>query len=438
MWNDSIDQTINSVTCPGCGLSCDDLSITISGDQLHSLTNGCLKAHDFYDTALKSTNSTPLIEGSPATLDQALASCATQLEQCDSPLFAGLATDVNGMRGLLELADLCGATLDHLNGDAMFRNLRVLQDNGWFTTTFSEVRNRSDLVVLIGKQCIDGFPRLTERLLKPQKTLFLKPGQRRVVLLGPWEAEALPDELATIDPMVIPIRLESIADAIALLRGLIAGKPVTPDRIGKQAGESLISLADQLQQANYSTICWSAREFELPHAELAILGLVELAKMLNEKTRSAALPLAGTLADITCNQVITWQLGYPLRSRLQRGFPEHDPILNRWQDLIARGETDLLLWTSALSEQVLPPHSDIPTIVLGHPGMRFKTPPSVYIPVGIPGIDHHGHWYRSDAVCPLPLSKLRSSKLSSVAEITKLLSRQLHSDSGFIAGGEGC
>jgi formylmethanofuran dehydrogenase subunit B len=262
--------------------------------------------------------------------------------------------------------------------------------------------------------------------------------QRKVVLLGPWSPDALPDELASLEPLLIPIELADIPDAIALLRGLIAGKPVSPDRISVQVGELLISLADQLQQASYSAISWSAAEFNLPHAELAILGLVELAKTLNEKTRCGALPLAGTLADITSNQVTTWQLGYPLRSSLQRGYPEHDPILNRWQDLIARGETDLLLWTSSLSPEALPPESEIPTVVFGHPGMRFKTPPSVYIPVGIPGIDHHGHWYRSDAVCPLPLSKLRRSKLPSVADITNLLSKQLQSGSGIAAGGEGC
>ncbi|MEW8628108.1 MAG: formylmethanofuran dehydrogenase subunit B [Candidatus Thiodiazotropha sp.] len=438
MWNESIEQKINSVTCPGCGLSCDDLSITFAGEQLLSLENGCEKARNFYETALKSSDPTPIVDGSPASLDQALASCTTRLAQSTSPLFAGLATDVNGMRGILELGDLCGATLDHLNGDAMFRNLRVLQDNGWFTTTFSEVRNRADLVILIGKQWFDGFPRLVERVLNPQDALFVEAGQRKIVLLGPWSPDSLPEDLASINPLLIPMENESIPDAIALLRSLIADKPVPPARLGKQTGELLIGLASQLQQANYSVISWSAAEFDVPHAELSILGFVELAKTLNEKCRSAALPLAGTLADITSNQVTTWQLGYPLRTRLQRGYPEHDPILNRWQGLIARGESDLLLWTSSLSPLTPPPDSEIPTIVLGHPGMSFKTPPSVYIPVGIPGIDHHGHWYRSDAVCPLPLSKLRRSKLPSVADIANLLSRQLLTTSGVSERGVRC
>ncbi|MCG8057890.1 MAG: formylmethanofuran dehydrogenase subunit B [Candidatus Thiodiazotropha endolucinida] len=434
MWNESIDQTINSVTCPGCGLSCDDLSITFAGDQLLSLVNGCEKARNFYQTALDHSDPTPLLNGSPVTLDQALATCTTHLEQSNSSLFSGLATDVNGMRGILELADLCGATLDHMHGDAMFRNLRVLQDNGWFTTTFSEARNRADLVVLIGRQWLDRFPRLVERVLNPQDALFVQSKQRKIVILGPWTEESLPEDLVSLNPQLIPLEMDAVTDAIALIRGVIAGKPVDPNRIGKPTGELLISLANQLQQANYSVISWSAAEFDLPHAELSILGLVELAKTLNETRRSAALPLAGTLADITTNQVTTWQLGYPLRTRLQRGYPEHDPILNRWQGLISRGEVDLLVWTSALSPQALPPDCGIPTIVFGHPGMRFKSPPSVYIPVGIPGVDHHGHWYRSDGVCPLPLNKLRRSKLPSVDDLMNLLSRQLQSASGIAAG----
>ncbi|MES9852360.1 MAG: formylmethanofuran dehydrogenase subunit B [Candidatus Thiodiazotropha sp. L084R] len=413
MWNNTIQQTTNSVTCPGCGLSCDDLQVTLDEGQLKSIKNGCVKARNFYDEALNNTDPTPIIEGTAGTMDEALSLGARLIQQSVSPLFTGLATDVNGMRSILNLADYCGATLDHLNGDAMFRNLRVVQDNGWFTTTFSEVRNRADLVLLVGKQSTERFPRLVERVLHPQESLFTEAGQRKIVLLGPWQDQEIPGELASLNPKIIPTEIESLSDIVSLLRGLIAGKPV---KLGPQ-GDSLRELAEQLKQAKYSVICWSAAELDIPHAELVVQGLAELVKALNEKTRSAALSLAGTEADITTNQVCTWQLGYPLRSKLQRGYPEHDPRLNRWQDLISRGESDLLIWVSSLSSQALPPACETPTIVLGHAGMKFEKPPTLFIPVGVPGIDHHGHWYRSDSVCPLPLGKLRDSDLPSVASV---------------------
>ncbi|MEJ2393929.1 MAG: formylmethanofuran dehydrogenase subunit B [Candidatus Thiodiazotropha sp.] len=419
MWNNEIEQTTSAVTCPGCGLSCDDLKIAVSDGSLVKLENGCDLARRFFADAFSQTDSRPMIEGVPASLDEALARGAELLQTARSPLFAGLATDVNGMRSLLDLADDCGASLDHLNGDAMFRNIRVMQDNGWFATTFTEVRNRADLILLVGARMLELFPRLLERVLQPQESLFSGVDERKLVLLGPWKPDDLPAELARLQPTVIELEIEAIPDAVALLRGLVAGRPVQTERHAQ--GEALATLAEQLKSASYSVVSWSAAELDMPHADLTILGLAELVKMLNEKTRSGALPLAGSQADITCNQVCTWQLGYPLRSRLQRGYPEHDSVLNRWQDLIARGESDLLLWVSSLSANAVPPPSSTPTIVLGHAGMVFDEPPEVFIPVGVPGVDHPGHWYRSEGVCPLPLGQLRDIGLSPVSRIVNRL-----------------
>ncbi len=436
MWNNEIEETTSAITCPGCGLSCDDLQIEVKDSRLCRLENGCETARRFFDSAFTTSDPTPMIDGSAVSLEQALSRATELLENARSPLFAGLATDVNGMRGILELADRCGATLDHLNGDAMFRNLRVVQDNGWFTTTFTEVRNRADLILLIGSQSLERFPRLVQRILNPPERLFTADNERRLVLLGPWSPDSLPDELTPLNPTLIPLALESLPDAVGLLRGLVADRPVCVAR--HPWGEALIDLAAQLKSAKYSVIAWSAAELDLPHAELTIQGLAELVKDLNETTRSAALPLAGSLGDITCNQVCTWQLGYPLRSRLQRRIPEHDPRLNRWQDLLARGENDLLLWVSSLSAQATPPPCEVPTLVLGHGGMVFERPPEVYIPVGVPGVDHPGHWYRSDSVCPLPLGRLRAGGPPAVSQIASLLLDRLQPAQAAAAGADAC
>lgn len=430
MWNNEIEQTTSAVTCPCCGLSCDDLKIEIESGRLSSMENGCELARTSFDTTFRQVDATPRIDGRRTSLEEALTHGAELLRNARAPLFAGLATDVNGMRGILGLADRCGATLDHLNGDAMFRNIRVIQDNGWFTTTFTEVRNRADLILLVGRQCVERFPRLIERVLHPRESLFNGADERRLVLLGPWNGDRLPPEMAPLHPTLIPLETEALPDAVGLLRGLVANRPVAPDKLGEGRGAALTDLARRLREAKYSVICWCAAEFERPHAELTVQALAELAKDLNTDTRSAALPLAGSQADITCNQVCTWQLGYPLRTRLQRGYPEHDPLLNRWQDLLDSGESDLLLWVSSLSPQTSPPPWDGPTLALGHAGMVFEKEPSLYIPVGVPGIDHPGHWYRSDGVCPLPLGQLRDVGLPPVSRIVDLLHERLKPSAG--------
>ena len=60
---------------------------------------------------------------------------------------------------------------------------------------------------------------------------------------------------------------------------------------------------------------------------------------------------------------------------------------------------------------------ELPTIVLGTPGVRLAQPPTVYIPVGTPGVDHAGSMVRCDNVVSLPLKNLGRSKLPSAADV---------------------
>lgn len=425
MWNTSIANDRNEQTCPFCGLACDDLIIEPKPGTTPRVANGCARARHLFGEAFAATQTQPRIGGTPAPLDAVLDHCAGLLRQARAPLFAGLATDVNGMRATLALADLCGAQLDHVNGDALFRNLLVLQDSGWLTTTLTEVRNRADLVVVVGSRCFEGFPRLVERVFCPPDALFAPPRQRQVVLAGPWSGRPLPAGIPPENLTVLEVAPGQLAGFAGMLRGLIAGRVVDTQALAGVDGGQVQALAERLRAARYSVLAWSAAEFDFPHAELTVQGLVEVVRDLNETTRAAALPLAGTLGDVTANQVCTWQTGYPLRTDLQQGFPRYDPALNRHQDLLARGESDLLLWLSAISPSALPPPADVPTIVLGHPAMTLDRPPDAFVPVGIPGVDHPGHFYRTDAACPLPLGKLRESGLPPVARIMGLLGERL-------------
>ena len=425
MWNHQTANRMEAVTCPFCGLACDDLTVETATGALRALSNGCTLAKTRFTESFSTLDAPPRIQGRIATLEEALERCAELLRQSRAPLFAGLATDVNGMRAVLALADRCGATLDHANGDALFRNLLVLKDGGWFTTTFTEVRNRADLVLVVGTQCFERFPRLVERVLFPPEALFSPPADRALVLIGPWDQGNLPADVRALNPTVIPVALSELAGLAGLLRGLIAGRPVRTQALRGIHDGVLESLAGRLREARYSVVTWTAAELDFPHAELTVQALVELVRDLNRTTRSAALPLAGTLGDVTVNQVCTWQTGYPLRTGLSQGQPRHEPLLYRYSDLLARGETDLLLWVSALSREALPPASEVPTILLSQARIEQAPPPEVQIPVGVPGIDHPGHWYRSDSVCPLPLGRLRPCGMPSVAEVLTRLDERV-------------
>jgi formylmethanofuran dehydrogenase subunit B len=55
--------------------------------------------------------------------------------------------------------------------------------------------------------------------------------------------------------------------------------------------------------------------------------------------------------------------------------------------------------------------------VIGHPNMQFEREPDVFIPVGIPGIDHAGAMARMDNVVSLPLKKVRESTLPTLSYV---------------------
>jgi formylmethanofuran dehydrogenase subunit B len=57
--------------------------------------------------------------------------------------------------------------------------------------------------------------------------------------------------------------------------------------------------------------------------------------------------------------------------------------------------------------------------------MSFDSEPAVFIPVGIPGIDHSGRAFRSDGVVSLPLRQLRNSGLPSTFDVLSAIEKAL-------------
>src|SRR5262249_58837554 len=94
-------------------------------------------------------------------------------------------------RAVLDLADRCGGVSDHRHSDALFRDLPTLREIGTMTTTLSEVRNRADLLLIVGPDPRLALPRFFDRCLGAGELLFGE-RKRRVIRLGPAATVALP------------------------------------------------------------------------------------------------------------------------------------------------------------------------------------------------------------------------------------------------------
>jgi formylmethanofuran dehydrogenase subunit B len=416
---------ITEVPSPFCGIGTDDLSIQVDGVSLKVAANGCTINTPGFEQAIGDTS--PRINGQPATLDAAAAKAAELLRGTRQPVIGGCATDVNGMRSLLALADKSGAVVDNINFTAARRNLLALQDSGWMNTTLAELKNRCDVLLIVGTD-LEGFaPRFFERYLWNAESMFLADtASRQVIYLG-----KAPSGNASTSPTGAQAKVVTCADAdlpdvVAVLSALIKKQPIAAQSVGGIAVAELQTIAEQIQAAQYGVILWGAAAIAYDHAELTVQTLCSIVKDINQQgSRCSGFPLGGREGDQTANQVCGWTTGYPARVNFARGYPEYDPFLFDSQTLLNNGEADALVWVHAFNSNSKPPKSSVPTIVVGRSGMSFEQEPDVFIPVGTPGIDHAGHAYRLDNVVAIRLKKLRDAGLLSTADVLSAIEQAL-------------
>jgi formylmethanofuran dehydrogenase subunit B len=365
------------------------------------------------------------VAGSAATLEQAVQAAAQLLREAWQPLIGGLATDVAGMRAAVELADRCGAVLDHATSVAKFRNVLAFQDRGAITTTLAEVRNRADLLIVIGTDVVSRFPRFFERIAAPGGTLFgLNDSERRSVFIG---ARPPPDAPGQTD--CIACERGDLPDLLGALAALTAGARLDAQHVGSVPIDRLRQLASAMQAARYGVMVWAAADLDFAHAELSVQAILRTLTLLNRTTRFCGVPLGGNEADLTADAVLLWQVGLPLRTSFAGAAPEYDPYLFDARRLLTRREVDVLMWISTLSNLPLPQPADatpkLPLILLAGPNASAAQHADVYFPVASPGVDHGGHLVRTDKVLTVHLAAARRSDRPSCARVLQAICREL-------------
>ncbi|MDE2371045.1 MAG: formylmethanofuran dehydrogenase [Burkholderiales bacterium] len=410
-----MSATAQAWTCPFCPLTCDRFQVDVdaagalalSGDAECPLARRSLAGF----TASSGQRTTPcLVDGRPTDLPTAIAAAAQILAASRQPLFAGLGADVAGARALYPLACATGAICDAAGGAALMQGLRALQDRGQFTTTIAEVRTRADLVVFIGGLPGDAAPLARERLGLRDALA------RHLVVLGP----AAGDEATLAGWAGGDVTVESIAlqgdlhTTIALLAAATAG------RMQATMPAALQALAARLHAARYAVLVGLPGRLGA-HGALVIEAVHRVVGVLNRKTRAAALWVGGGNGAATSNQVYAWLSGLPLRTRAGPRGLEHEPHAFDTARLIADRAVDALLWVSAFDADALPPASDLPLVVLGHPqqACACARAGSVFMPVATPGIGAAGHLFRTDGTVLMPLHALRSEALPAVDEAAR-------------------
>ncbi len=389
--HDRLD-TLAFISCPFCAMVCDDLSLPVHNEALTAQQLPCEKARMGFTSALQATRKTPRINGKETTWKQALQLAGEMLREARLPLFHGLIGDLLDSKAAVKMADHFGGVIDHLHGDAIARNLQIYQQGGWQVSSMGEVRNRADLVVLIGYDPQETYPRLHEKLLDSTERLHTK-----------------------LPPIIHPLNHDCL-DLLLITRARLAGKPVQSDTAGSN------ELLTRITGADYPVFIIG----RLPgkSAELIIRTCVGLVRDINETRRSALLMLGAGEGDTTAQLSAAWHNGFGIRTCHAKGYPEQDLQMYAGSRLMQSAEADLLVWISSLS-CAPPPDVAQKTIVIGHPAISFtQSEPAIFLPTGVPGIHRSGYLHRADGLRLVPLKRLIDSPLPSSATLCEQLISQ--------------
>lgn len=408
-------------TCPACGLMCDDLPVN---NQTGKVNSDCQKAVSFFERAFSQPNQSAQINGKASDLDSAIQHAANLIKNSQQPLFAGLGTEVKGMRAIIDLAKKSNATLDHMHAEGTVNNTLSIQNIGYQTTTMTEVKNRADVILVVGTTLSESHPLFFDKLVWNKESMFDKPTPTVMYAGLPKETPAnhltashSPDGTK---PQVLSCNKDQLPELMNALNALadsknpIHKKPDATIIAGLSLG-SIKQIVEKMQAAQYGVVVWSTSSLKATaHSELTIQSIIQFINKLNETNRVAGLPLNSGDGDTTVNNTSTWVTGYPTRNRFIDGKPSFDARAFSTQKQLK--QCDSLLWISTFNA-LPPPDTKAPTIVIGHPSSTFESPPDVFIPVAIPGVQQSGTMFRMDSSVTLPLKKLTDTQLPSLANV---------------------
>ena len=410
------------VVCPFCGLLCDDLSLQNEGHSFHIDSSGCPLSKANFLKASTRTALKPRVNGKFVTRKTAIQAAVNLISNAKLPLITGLMTDVAGTRNALNLAEYLHATIDQYSNRSFGINASHIQTNGGYFTTLSETRNRTDLLVLIGSQIQQKFPRLIEILdfLKPDNSRFKRP--RKIAVIGePCEEFAMILEQIGVSAS-IECDLQQSGHVISVIQNQLEKRKDRVPITHSFPNSVIQSFVQDLEQSNYAVFVWAAEEFSFPLGDLVVDSIFRLIDVINQSRRAAGLMLTTTPSTSTANAVSTWRYGKPLPLSFRSGNPEHHPEYYASDSIINRRDTDLLIWVGGLDQSVEMPDCSMKKISLSS---KDSEDSDVFIPIAIPGLDHDAHLFRTDLTPAHYLKNLHMNDGYSGAETLQEIYSQL-------------
>lgn len=422
---DASAHTVDDVACTVCGCVCDDLRLTISGNQFTQLAPACPLAERWFLHQSFAEAPVARVAGQTVPLDRALEQAALLLQDARHPLIYGLSrSSTPGQRAAVRLADQLAATIDTTASRCHAPSIIALQEAGESTCTLGEVRNRADLILFWGANPVVSHPRHLQRYSLYPAGQFIAGREDRtlvVVDISPTATSALADVFIQPQP-------GSDFEILWALRAMVRGLDLEwGDAIGGVTISQLHDLAARMKSCRVGVAFFGLGLTRHPQGHRTVEALLRLVTDLNDHTRFHAkrMRIPGDVAG--ADSVICWQTGYPFAVNLQRGYPRHNPGEYSANELLERHEVDACVLVGSEGTSLLSPLAQswlqsIPTIMIDYPSAVLPFQPHVQLTSAIYGIHRAGTAYRMDEV-PLPLRAILPTQYPDDAELLTAISK---------------
>lgn len=105
---------VKNATCTFCGCVCDDIELQADEERIVKTKNACSLGESWFrNHTVERLYPDALIDGQPATVDEAVGRAAEILHRADMPLIYGLSNvTCEAQREAVSLAELVGAVID--------------------------------------------------------------------------------------------------------------------------------------------------------------------------------------------------------------------------------------------------------------------------------------------------------------------------------------
>jgi formylmethanofuran dehydrogenase subunit B len=297
------------VTCAGCALLCDDVTVEAADDTV-TLRPECRLGTGWFAERMLGSDDGPAasIDGEPADIESALARAAELLRGARRPLLHGFEdATVEDARAAVALADRLGALIATDDGDWPGGPAVALR--GASTATLGEIRDRSRLVVIWREDPQSTHPRLLERLGFGDAS-------------GPGRTLVVVDERDTATRRRADAHLvwgrERDLDALISLHLLQRGLAPRPGDLE----DELRGLAERLAAVPHATFVHGTGLSGGAGGQRRALALHELVRALCQERHAVTLELPAAPGKRSAGDVLAWQSGYGGNVDFAGGHPE--------------------------------------------------------------------------------------------------------------------